>query len=990
MLGVDHSADIPEDVRMKVCALQSNYKAGDVTQKRYIINLRSLVDPHLPKYLLDQILQLVEEYKEEELTEKGYCNRVERILQPIVSACLRCREDSNDGSAKMPIVKAKCALSANKENDININNVQGHMQDESGGETRLNEEGDKLEESGKVKTAVSLFNKLAKFTYKEKPVNNGTVRDFESAEDVRMENEPMENGKHEVKNGSDTNHLSKSGTDDDLEMEECLQKPAEKARGTTSRRSHDSSGDPQRLITDMFARKPKSRDEGIATNQEVDIRDSRKESSKRKSEEVCFDDGSEEELECDKRQKMDVDEVKEETSIDKANSKSFEKFAKNVVATIQRCDICHQHLGSPDLLLYSGHPDEAVEEFVALVDPKLSLFTGEEVDVHEMDERPQQKVTNFNVYDKQGHLCPFDGGLIERNVHLYFSGYLKPIYEEDSSPEGGIPVKDMGPINEWWISGFDGGEKALIGFSTAYGDYILMDPSDSYAPFVDAVREKIYLSKLVIEFLAKNPDSGYEDLLNSLQITAVPCGYAMITEDMLLRHAQFVCEQVHNFDSAGEDTEDMLITSPCVRSIIKLAGVTLGKRRAMRRAEAKLKIEKMPSWTKATTSPLVGNLFENFFKDQISADKVDLKKKNLRCGICDACQQPDCGECQFCKDMIKFGGTGKLKQCCLNRRCPNRIIAEAEENDDEEFEGFDLLDLHTSKPRQHRIRKHTHSTSWVGEPLIREGKRTYYGSVSINGEVFGVNDDVMVEPDDPKTPVYLARINHMWEDNKGDKHFHADWYWRGSDTVLGETADPLELFITEDCEDTLLDSIKKKISVIHYKHPSNWHKLGGIPDPDQFYPVKKDNGLTFWYQMMYHSPTARFETIPKDNKEGMEKGKEHRYCVSCARIKKREVKESCVMGKKLQNENEHLNLYMSVQYLGLDFGIGDCMFVTPNAFSFKIKPASPPKKVERRKNVNEDIYPEYYRKTESIKGSNEKTPDPFKIARILKIYSSKT
>lgn len=65
----------------------------------------------------------------------------------------------------------------------------------------------------------------------------------------------------------------------------------------------------------------------------------------------------------------------------------------------------------------------------------------------------------FNsVYDKEGHLCPFDGGLIERNVLLYFSGFLKPIYEEDPSVEGGVPAKDIGPINEWWTSGFDGGK----------------------------------------------------------------------------------------------------------------------------------------------------------------------------------------------------------------------------------------------------------------------------------------------------------------------------------------------------------------------------------------------------------------------------------------------------------------------------------------------------------------------------------------------------
>ena len=31
---------------------------------------------------------------------------------------------------------------------------------------------------------------------------------------------------------------------------------------------------------------------------------------------------------------------------------------------------------------------------------------------------------------------------------------------------GGVPTKSIGPINEWWITGFDGGENALIGFTT--------------------------------------------------------------------------------------------------------------------------------------------------------------------------------------------------------------------------------------------------------------------------------------------------------------------------------------------------------------------------------------------------------------------------------------------------------------------------------------------------------------------------------------------
>ena len=81
----------------------------------------------------------------------------------------------------------------------------------------------------------------------------------------------------------------------------------------------------------------------------------------------------------------------------------------------------------------------------------------------------------YRVYDKEGHICPFDGGLIERNVLLYTSGYLKPIFSDDPThtSEDSVPVMDVGPINEWWISGFDGGEgggcQALIGVGWIYG-----------------------------------------------------------------------------------------------------------------------------------------------------------------------------------------------------------------------------------------------------------------------------------------------------------------------------------------------------------------------------------------------------------------------------------------------------------------------------------------------------------------------------------------
>ena len=36
---------------------------------------------------------------------------------------------------------------------------------------------------------------------------------------------------------------------------------------------------------------------------------------------------------------------------------------------------------------------------------------------------------------------------------------------------GGVPTKSIGPINEWWVAGFDGGENSLIGFTTGKSEF---------------------------------------------------------------------------------------------------------------------------------------------------------------------------------------------------------------------------------------------------------------------------------------------------------------------------------------------------------------------------------------------------------------------------------------------------------------------------------------------------------------------------------------
>ena len=99
---------------------------------------------------------------------------------------------------------------------------------------------------------------------------------------------------------------------------------------------------------------------------------------------------------------------------------------------------------------------------VALTDPSLSLFNGDEEGTNEWDQRPILRLTQFGIYDEPGHLCALDGGAIEANRLLFAYGYVKPVWSESPGSEDGIACKEIGPINEWFFSGFDGGEKAIV------------------------------------------------------------------------------------------------------------------------------------------------------------------------------------------------------------------------------------------------------------------------------------------------------------------------------------------------------------------------------------------------------------------------------------------------------------------------------------------------------------------------------------------------
>ena len=53
---------------------------------------------------------------------------------------------------------------------------------------------------------------------------------------------------------------------------------------------------------------------------------------------------------------------------------------------------------------------------------------------------------------------------------------------------------------------------------------------------------------------------------------------------------------------------------------------------------------------------------------------IIIGKKHTNCGKCSGCKAIDCKICTNCKDMRKYGGPGKKKKRCINRKCVQQGI----------------------------------------------------------------------------------------------------------------------------------------------------------------------------------------------------------------------------------------------------------------------------------------------------------------------------
>ena len=59
--------------------------------------------------------------------------------------------------------------------------------------------------------------------------------------------------------------------------------------------------------------------------------------------------------------------------------------------------------------------------------------------------------------------------------------------------------------------------------------------------------------------------------------------------------------------------------------------------------------------------------------NELTKQSVTIIKK--KCGVCVNCVKDNCRNCVYCKDMKKYGGSGKLKQSCSAKKCSRLLVS---------------------------------------------------------------------------------------------------------------------------------------------------------------------------------------------------------------------------------------------------------------------------------------------------------------------------
>lgn len=264
--------------------------------------------------------------------------------------------------------------------------------------------------------------------------------------------------------------------------------------------------------------------------------------------------------------------------------------------------------------------------------------------------------------------------------------------------------------------------------------------------------------------------------------------------------------------------------------------------------------------------------------------------------------------------------------------CQVKDAEEVEEQEENEEDDAEEIPLNSNKtlspcliPRRVKSSSKSKEIRWDGDSV---GK-TSLGEVLckqaiVCGDVIAVGDAVFVDAEESDGYPAIYFVEYMFETLDESKMFHGRLMQRGSSTVLGNTANEREVFLTNECMEFELEDVKQKVVVDirsmpwgHQHRKANAHvdKIDGAKAEER---RRKGLQIEYYCKSLYWPEKGAFISLPRDTM-----GDGSGVCHSC----------------KLRKSQSHEEIFKvntnktGFVYKGTEYNIHDFVYVNPHNFT---------------------------------------------------------
>ncbi|XP_057452069.1 DNA (cytosine-5)-methyltransferase 1-like [Lotus japonicus] len=544
-------------------------------------------------------------------------------------------------------------------------------------------------------------------------------------------------------------------------------------------------------------------------------------------------------------------------------------------------------------------------------------------DIYDTEELPRSMLHNWTLYNSDARLVSLEllpmKPCSEIDVTIFGSGimtsddgsgfHLDTESGQSSSTASGAQETDGMPIylsaiKEWMIE--FGSSMIFISIRTDMAWYRLGKPSKQYAPWYDTVMKTARVATSIITLLKEQSRVSrlsFGDVIKKVaEFTQNHKSYissdASKVESYVVVHGQIILQLF------AEYPDEKIRKSPFISGLVNKMEARhhtkwlVKTKKVLTRSEpnlnprAAVSIVSKRKAMQATTTKLINRIWGEYYSNHMPEDS-------------------------------KEGTASELKD--------EDEVEEQEENEDEDAEETICLE---GTQKSHSVSTQTKTFSadgeirWEGEP---EGKtcsgNLLYKQAIIHGEVVSVGKSVLVEVDELGELPDIYYVEYMFESKNGKKMFHGRMMQRGCETVLGNTANEGEVFLSNECRDLGLQDVKQTVVVNIQKRPwGHQHRKDNIiadkMDRARAEERKKKGLPTEYYcKSLYWPERGAFFSLPFDTL-GLGSG----VCHSCKLNEDQKEKDIF----KINSSKSGFLLR------GTEYSLDDYVYVSPLYFDEKI------------------------------------------------------